>query len=764
MKRMILALWALLVSTCGLGFGTDGVMGDSPPMDAPAGAATGNGMTAAGRRGAAGGGDCMRTDQLWDWESADLSAVGDGNPAGAWPNTGSQGVAMDMAAAGTARPLWIESDPNLGIPTVKFDGINDRIASATLGSPLSPPFTYCSVWMSPTINTVFTQYLHDIPTATSLRAYGFNTSGSPDKWSFGTNATIENTADLGQAGVSPLTTESGQFRWNWGCWLVDGANSASYMNFNDESFSLTNNDVAGLNLGSRGNGTAFMNGSVVRFSMWSTNALDLEATARCYANTYIGPTCTFPAGSPCTNGEVCRGAIVGDSFDEESNSPNRDWYSLLWKSDLKVGTVDTQHHCLQVDNFAVGSKRTDEIETEQLAVSVSGKDYDFIVYGGGINDIAWVSYNRATVIAQMESSWTTMLAEGKRIFVRPVYPTLTESGTEIDALNANTMTFIGLNSGISLLTGFNGSNLHDRAEGTTPNSIRGDWDGDGVHVNTLGAQAIARALNEEVGMALPAGEPPVTTNLQVWLDSRDVDGDSDYTDQSEGASIQTWVDKGLIGDDLTQATANKRPSLVGGCTGANRDVDSYCVHFDDTSSEEDWMAASTTSNYDFLNDGTNYTVYILSYQDNDISTQASILDTGHLNSGSEAGTFFFYDNAGGHADYMLLQGDVTQNDPSIQPTANDAPVDNWHVATYVCEFDVRCDIYTNGTLTGSDTSLVASAHEDGATGPLHLGTVIDENTYFFKGDIAQVMIFTGNHDTSTRESVEEWLYEIKGGN
>lgn len=62
---------------------------------------------------------------LW-FDANDLSAVGDGNPVGTWSDKSSSG--NDATATTTQRPLYKSNGIGTGLPSVLFDGTDDRMS------------------------------------------------------------------------------------------------------------------------------------------------------------------------------------------------------------------------------------------------------------------------------------------------------------------------------------------------------------------------------------------------------------------------------------------------------------------------------------------------------------------------------------------------------------------------------------------------------------------------------------------------------------
>jgi len=83
-----------------------------------------------------------------------------------------------------------------------------------------------------------------------------------------------------------------------------------------------------------------------------------------------------------------------------------------------------------------------------------------------------------------------------------------------------------------------------------------------------------------VSPAYAAGPGGIDTNLKLWLDASDIDGDGISEGFLEDGLVQdganydvaTWVDKSANGENVTQGTANDRPRLVLDQFGATADT------------------------------------------------------------------------------------------------------------------------------------------------------------------------------------------------
>lgn len=445
----------------------------------------------------------MPTNAYWDYDAANLSEA-DGVSISTWANAGSYGSGMDLTATGTTRPVMDTVDPQLGIPAAVFDGAQFQIMRSGYLSPReSWPLTACYVVELDDINTTAQVYFDG--RSNGYRIYdGTNYSGSDYRSLVGWNAAstvVYKYNDGPTDNSTPYWDSSGKHRWNWGCYTFDSTNSRGY--FNDQATEVgaaTANDLDGFALGGRTLGASFITGRVTKFSLYkeALSAADLKTRAECFEETYVGQSCTYPAGSPCRNGHVCHVAVVGDSIDTQATTgsfPGRGWYQLEWRTDIGEGTASSKAHCLNLENYAVGGYTTSQILTN-VNTYVVGHNFDLVVVGGGINDIG-ASVPQATIKANLDSIVSAITSDGGKVWYRETLPYTAYSDANIEDLN----THMAGKSDVHILTDGSGTRLHDVAESSPgSNVLKTAWDsGDGLHPNSTGANDIAGYLTAQVG-------------------------------------------------------------------------------------------------------------------------------------------------------------------------------------------------------------------------------------------------------------------------
>lgn len=442
----------------------------------------------------------MPSDQWWDF-NADSLSLADGADVTSWPNDGSFGSGVDLTASGTAAPQFDTSDPQLGIKTVTFASADAEIMRSPTLANQTGPFSVCYVWKLS--DPAKTQVVFD-GRSNSYRISETTVTGSSKWFAYAyENAGGWKMFDYLWPDVDNVEvgTASGTNRWNYACYRLKTNDNAAFANgFPTTETTLAQNDITGFAIGGRTLGASFIDGAVARISVWNRALSDaeLKSYATCYAETIIGQACTFPAGSPCTDGRPCKVAIVGDSIDAVSSTasyPTRGWYGKEWRTDIGEGTASSKAHCLYLDTYGVGGYTTSQIDT-QVVNKVIGNNYDLVVYGGGINDIG-SAIPQATIKANYRTTWDRIIADGAVVWFREVLPYSAYSDANIEDLN----TYAASQSDIHILKDGSGTRLHDVAESSPgSNTLKTAWDsGDGLHPNSTGANDIAGYLTAQVG-------------------------------------------------------------------------------------------------------------------------------------------------------------------------------------------------------------------------------------------------------------------------
>lgn len=248
-------------------------------------------------------------------------------------------------------------------------------------------------------------------------------------------------------------------------------------------------------------------------------------------------------------------------------------------------------------------------------------------------------------------------------------------------------------------------------------------------------------------------EPPVA-GYALWFDGRDVDGNG-LEDSTDAVSMAAWTPKGTLSagyraETVVQGTGASQPTLDDDCITTDGP---WCAYFDGG----DYVAGSTASSWDFLNDGTDKTMFLLA-QTTGTANGDGILSSGGY-SGTNDGIFIYTDNnirslwmgdVGGAA-VVNLNADNTSG-------TTDASVKLW---SYVINFDNDGRAYLDGSATGTDTSFTSSQADGGSTTALEIGRYLSA-TYAFTGNVLQFIIFPSALSSGDRTSVETWLGCLRG--
>ncbi|MEK9809477.1 MAG: SGNH/GDSL hydrolase family protein [Candidatus Nanopelagicales bacterium] len=247
------------------------------------------------------------------------------------------------------------------------------------------------------------------------------------------------------------------------------------------------------------------------------------------------------------------------------------------------------------------------------------------------------------------------------------------------------------------------------------------------------------------------GEPPQTA-LSIWLDASDIDGDDTLDEESAGA-VATWVSKGSVTDNPTQGTGSAQPTLTESCIATSK----RCVRFDGG----DVLAAATAANFNFMHNGTGVTAYVaLRTTSSNPNALQGILATNPAT--TARGVFLALDDRASQSrndtTLMLISNGTAAviNATSGNDTASSAA---WHNVMWRSLDDGGAGNdgfqYVDGTLRSSHAGAAAFS-ASAATAALRVGSASD-GTLKFTGDIAQVLIYSADHDDATRALVEDWL-------
>lgn len=106
------------------------------------------------------------------WLEADkIVGLSDGDPVASWNDASASNLDATQASS-VSRPLWIDGAVN-GLPSVRFDGVNDFLATGTFGSPLATATVFLVASKAGTATT----YYYDGIASGNRNAFGHQIIG-----------------------------------------------------------------------------------------------------------------------------------------------------------------------------------------------------------------------------------------------------------------------------------------------------------------------------------------------------------------------------------------------------------------------------------------------------------------------------------------------------------------------------------------------------------------------------------------------------------
>lgn len=252
---------------------------------------------------------------------------------------------------------------------------------------------------------------------------------------------------------------------------------------------------------------------------------------------------------------------------------------------------------------------------------------------------------------------------------------------------------------------------------------------------------------------------PSMISTALWLDAADAS-----TVTTVSSAVSQWNDKSGNGRNATQATAGNRPVYQASAqNGLN------AVRF--TAASSHFLTAGTTSTWNFLHNGTNSAVFLVSRVRNtgdNPDVQHTYLSTGGAASGG-IGYWIAYDDTASASRNNALNIRVANSAAGGGGTyaSNDATNNKITPGTYyILSSYVDADNATAANKTvqridgsasfGSNVSTNAPSASN-STYALTLGRDLVTTSVDFTGDICEVLIFNTQPDTLDRQKLEGYL-------
>ncbi|MGJ8655473.1 MAG: LamG-like jellyroll fold domain-containing protein [Akkermansiaceae bacterium] len=308
-------------------------------------------------------------------------------------------------------------------------------------------------------------------------------------------------------------------------------------------------------------------------------------------------------------------------------------------------------------------------------------------------------------------------------------------------------------------------------------SVLGDLANDGTICLAVGGGAgstgIIYLLFLEPEATPLLSSPTAITGNVLWLDASDPDGD--FITGGTFSNDDTWVDKSSLKNaNATQAVANIRPTLI---------ADAHCglsvVEFDGN----DYMDVASAA-FGMLKNKTGATVFAVARP-----TEVPSMGGGHrvfmastgTNSDSTRAGFSFYDSFGtglsGTGD-AGLNGRRLDTDGYQRISGGDASLDRLTHWTGIFNYaHSSLELYADGGLVSSASNFQTDGNTEN-TDSLNIRLGADASLTqlrgFFKGDLAELIIYDRVLTAPERQKIEQWLdakwsapvidLDITGGN
>jgi hypothetical protein len=258
-------------------------------------------------------------------------------------------------------------------------------------------------------------------------------------------------------------------------------------------------------------------------------------------------------------------------------------------------------------------------------------------------------------------------------------------------------------------------------------------------------------------LAVPWTPANITTAL--WLDAADAS-----TVTTVSSAVSQWNDKSGNGRNAAQSTAGNRPAYQSAAqNGLN------AVRF--TAASSHFLTAGTTSTWNFLHNGTDSAVFIVSRcrdTGDDPNAAHTYLSTGGAGS-SNIGYWLAYDDIASASRNNGLNTRVANAGivvpgtyASFDNTNDKITPGTYHIissyvdannATAVNKTVQRVD----GSASFGSNTITNTPSTSNSTTALNIGRDVASATLDFTGDICEILLFNTQPDTTNRQRIEGYL-------
>ncbi len=258
-----------------------------------------------------------------------------------------------------------------------------------------------------------------------------------------------------------------------------------------------------------------------------------------------------------------------------------------------------------------------------------------------------------------------------------------------------------------------------------------------------------------------SGFSPSDLSPALWLDANDsttlFDATSGGSTPANGGTVRRWEDKSANARHVTEAT--NAPTRQTGVQNS-RDV----VRFASASTQR--LGRSSTSEFNFLHDGTVHWVFFVAKFGNstDPGFIHPIYDTNGIASASVGASLGYDDRSGTHSD--AIRHFISRGVPS-NSTVDNAPQNIVTPQSFVV-VSVKADPSNTTALSRSDLRVNVSDVTDtnsldnapvssNASNGILIGASSSPNAFYLDGDIAELIIVSGDLTTQQRDDCESYL-------
>lgn len=223
-----------------------------------------------------------------------------------------------------------------------------------------------------------------------------------------------------------------------------------------------------------------------------------------------------------------------------------------------------------------------------------------------------------------------------------------------------------------------------------------------------------------------------------------------------GGDVSQVDDFGSANLPQVQATGLDQPTLITNVINGHP-----IIRYDGVDHR---MTAGVAADWKFMNDGSDYTVFIVFKTTDANPDDFYVLISTTRTSGSDIGFYISYDDRSSRPVNNTVRHSITDGGAPTAVITNETPDNAFSTQTFGI-FEIVYDqgivgddssIFVNGVLKGSSDQLDPPNNNDPDTGTFHIGSSTVD-TFQFKGDFAEKMIYKRALSDAERSQVRNYL-------